>query len=92
MQKTTTFIVAVALFTTVALLGGCASDNYNGPITSESYQSNPSPELSSLTRATEQSDNHLATVSDLNLRQIPDDLAAIFLLDRPSHLTPYPVP
>ncbi len=57
-----------------------------------SYRSNPSPELDTLSKSHDNIDNRLTIGSDTNFRMLNEDIGRALLLDRPSRLTPVPVP
>jgi len=87
MKKTSLFVsgvvvLAVGLF----VLSGC------NKITGSSVRRNMSPEKTTLARSREEHRNDVAKTLDTNARQITDDLDFLFLLDRPSRGSRYPVP
>ncbi len=90
MSKTSR-LLGVCVLTVMLLVGGaggCASDR----ITAKSVRKDMSPEMQSVALMREQRKNVHARTKDTTYRQIWDDLDHIFLLDRPSRLSEYPVP
>ena len=71
----------------VCLLGGC-----NKLITAKTARKNFSPSLQSSISTGDQQLNTGMWVHDMSKRQLEDDLTRILMSDRPSLLTPYPVP
>jgi hypothetical protein len=89
MASTTRLLCGVcALLLAVSLLGGCGKKL----ITSKTVRKNVSPSLKTSIRTAEQQRNHTQWLNDVDARQFEDDLEALFLIDRPSYLTPYPIP
>ena len=85
-------IVRGAALLTLAMglaLGGCQSD---GQITAASVRANPTPEMEGIAYTPEQRQNALMRTTNTNLRQIVDDFDSFFLLDKPLHLSQYPIP
>ncbi len=80
-----TRLLPVAAFALLPLTG-CS------PTTSAGLRADPSPELFTTARSLEQHMNNQAKVLDQNHRSGWDDLNRMFLLERPSTLTPYPMP
>lgn len=68
---------SVLALAALASLGGCA---------------NLTPELDTLSQRPADIDNRIAITDDTNLRMLNQDLGRMFLLDRPTRLTPGPVP
>jgi len=56
------------------------------------YRANPTPELDTLSQRRDDMDNRMTVTNDSNLRMLNEDLGRMFFLDRPSTLTPKPVP
>ena len=79
-------LATCALAASALLLGGCSE--------SESQLAdarfNPTPELNNLTDRPDDQDNRIHSNFDTNWRSMSRDLGVFFLLDRPSHLSPYP--
>ena len=69
--------------------GGCTS---LGGSQDAMIRANPTPELASLYQRRVDINNREAITIDENLRMANQDLARIFLLDRPSRLAREPVP
>ena len=87
------YVVASLALAFVMLVGvGCQSAPSDGRVTADSVRRNLSPEMVSMAYNQEQLDNIHARTFDTNLRQIPDDIDAILLFDRPGWMTIYPVP
>ncbi len=76
------------LLLAVSLLSGCGKKL----ITSKTARKNVSPSLKTSLRTAEQQRNRTKWIDDVDARQFEDDLEAIFLIERPSRLTPYPIP
>lgn len=53
---------------------------------------NTTPELKTTAMTAPQHSSRIERAVDHNMRQIWDDLDYMLLLDRPSHLTAYPIP
>lgn len=70
-------------------LGGCTS---LGGSQDAMIRANPTPELASLYQRRVDINNREALSIDENLRMANQDLARMFLLDRPSRLAREPVP
>ncbi|MGP1310370.1 MAG: hypothetical protein ACTS27_09255 [Phycisphaerales bacterium] len=68
---------SVLTLAALATLGGCADI---------------SPEVDTLSQRPADVNNRIAITNDTNLRMLNQDLGRLFLLDRPSRLTPGPVP
>lgn len=82
-----------ALLTVAAVLaaaGGCSSKPRK--MTPEYVRGHLSPEMSGLARTKEDRKNEWARTSNTNLRQIPDDVDSILLMDRPVRMSPYVIP
>lgn len=76
------------LLSGVLFAGGCRTQD----VTAADVRANLVPVMQSLALTHEQRLNVHARTFNTNLRQIPDDLDLIFLLDRPVWLSPFPVP
>jgi hypothetical protein len=89
MKSRPTVMLAAAVIA-VALLGGCAAktqkDRYKEML------ANVTPELNTLYERQVDMDNHWAIMMDENGRMFVEDLGRAFYTDRPSYLTPEPVP
>lgn len=90
MKTIMTVLAGLAVCSAMLMAGGCSSGNRM--ITSESFRSNPSPELYSYGATKEQYQNDRALVIDQNTRQIPDDINSLLLLDQPMHFSTLPMP
>ncbi len=56
------------------------------------YRMNPSPEVDTLSKTHDNIDNRLTLMADTNFRMLNEDIGRALLVDRPSRLTPVPVP
>ena len=74
----------------LALLAGCSGNKQEAKLAE--LRSNPSPELDTLHERPADIDNSLTVTADENWRMFNEDLGRFWLLDRPSRLTPEPVP
>ncbi len=73
-----------------SVLGGCASNKLDAK--AEELRSNPSPELDSPYQRDADLKNAQTITNDENLRALRSDWERFWLLERPSRLTPEPVP
>jgi hypothetical protein len=80
--------VALSLAVAGGLLTGCSGSGTSVG----ALRSSPTPELRNLTDTGDDIANTLALNTDLNLRMISEDAARALLLDRPSRLSPAPIP
>lgn len=86
-RSTRLTLTAAALATGAgALLGGCSSTNL------DSIRSNPSPGIMTLSQSDEVVLNQMTITQDTNLRQLNEDLGRMWFYDRPSRMTPRPIP
>jgi hypothetical protein len=74
----------------LVLLAGCAGNKQEAKLSE--LRSNPSPELDTMYERRTDMDNALTVTADENWRMFNQDLGRFWLLDRPSRLTPEPVP
>ena len=81
-------LVGGFILTAALMAGGCSSNR----LEVDSIRANMTPELQTTAMTSSQHKTRIARSVDHNLRQIWDDLDYIFLIDQPSHLTPYPIP
>lgn len=72
----------------VIALGACSPQKQR----LDAYRGNPTPELDTLSKTHDNIDNRLTITSDSNLRMLNEDIGRALLLDRPSRLSPVPVP
>jgi hypothetical protein len=81
----------VCLAATAALLcaGGCSSSAADEQLSDIRWS--PTPEVMTLTQRPADVRNQLTVTTDTNLRLLNRDLGVLFLLDRPSHLSPAPL-
>lgn len=75
-----------------AALAGCAGggDDFND-VSYSSVSGNITPELRGTVERPIDIDMHRSQVSDMNARLMWDDLGRLFLTDRPSLMTPWPL-
>jgi hypothetical protein len=85
-------VVGAGLVSALALmaLGGCAGKNSESK--AEELRGNLTPELDTLSQRQTDMDNEAALTIDENGRMLNEDWRRLWLLDRPSRLTPNPVP
>ncbi|MCH2135087.1 MAG: hypothetical protein MK101_00730 [Phycisphaerales bacterium] len=79
--------------TATLLLAGCGNGTHRN-IEDTRYASvlnNLTPELAGLSSTQDDIRNNSAIVGNLNLRMLSDDWVRVWLFDKPSILTPYPV-
>ncbi len=69
---------------------GCGRSS--SKVTAMSVHGDMSPELESIALTPGQRRNQVLRSADTDLRQVADDTMGILLLDRPSRMSPYPVP
>lgn len=77
------FLAALACST----LAACAGRSGVGAI-----RSSPTPELFNVADTPDQVSNKLALTRDYNFRMITEDAARVLMIDRPSRLSPAPIP
>lgn len=61
-------------------------------ITADGVRGDMSPGLNSIAESNQQRKNRHARTFDTNLRQIPDDIDTLLLLERPVRMSPYVIP
>lgn len=88
MTRFRTLALAALFAGTLTLTGGCGGDK----VTAGEVRRDMSPELYSVANSRQQELNMIARSVDHTSRQFWDDLAWLMLLDRPLHLTEYPIP
>lgn len=91
-MKTRHRIAAAALFASAAALTGCSSSNgprHAGDI--DSLRSDPSPAMHTLSERDSDRINRHTVVRDTDFRMLSDDWDRFWMIDRPSHLTFYPM-
>lgn len=86
LKMTLLAVLGLVLLTTA---GGCKD---NKKVTASDVRSHMSPELQSITYTREQRRNRVARTVDTDLRQVWDDIDRVLMLDRPLHLSRYPIP
>ncbi|MCA3003821.1 MAG: hypothetical protein LW650_11435 [Planctomycetaceae bacterium] len=83
-------VVSMGLVASATLFaGGCETSAQRAQL--NEVRGNPTPELVTLHQRQDDVDNALTTTFDTNLRALPQDLGRMWLLDRPSRLTPDPI-
>jgi len=84
-MKTRSRNAAVLSSMALLALAGCSS--------ADSFRSNPTPEMATLSHTNDEALNRMTIMSDTNLSAIQEDAARFLLIDRPSILmrprTPY---
>lgn len=82
-------IAIPATLSALALLGavGCSSSN---PV--HALRTNPTPEVRTLADTSDEVQNKLWLTQNMNVREFWEDAARTFYLDRPTRLSPYPIP
>lgn len=78
----------VLLAASAAAASGCNSQSSR----LAAYRANPTPELDTTSQRRHDMDNRMTVTNDTNLRMFNEDLGRMFFLDRPSRLSPKPVP
>ncbi|MEZ6242443.1 MAG: hypothetical protein R3B57_05310 [Phycisphaerales bacterium] len=81
----------IALAATAALLAGCSSGPKHAGNVGK-YRNNPSPALTTLAKRPADNRNSLAIMEDTNWRMFWEDGARVLYIDRPSRLSPKPIP
>lgn len=84
MRKRVGIKLSLAIATSVALLAGCSSVR-------DQTLAEPSPGMMGPNSTNAEINNGMAYTTDTNLRLFWDDMGRMWLFDRPSHLTPYPI-
>lgn len=82
-----TFFIASAALIGASVLG-CSPQQQR----LSAYRANPTPELDTLSKTHDNIDNRLTITNDSNLRMLNEDIGRALLLDRPTRLSPTPVP
>jgi hypothetical protein len=83
---------SAALLALAALaLVGCEAGTPSGRLAAD-LRSDPSPGMDTLFQREVDVDNAVAITNDTNLRMLNQDLGRLFLLERPSRLTPERLP
>ncbi len=77
----------IAMFAT-----GCVWSGPKAEADANKIRNNPTPELATLYERPADVRNNLALQHNANLRMARQDMGRFWLLDRPSRLTPEPVP
>lgn len=77
---------ALLSLVTLATLGGCETSRY------QQVKDDATPNLDTLHQRPEDVDNALVTTFDENGRMFWEDLGRAFYTNRPSRLTPEPIP
>jgi len=82
-------VVSVAALCLIGLAGCRASDPAREQLSQIRHR--PTPELQTLTQTPDEVDNQIAITFATNDRSLKRDLGILFLTDRPSRLSPYPM-
>ena len=82
--------VVMALAGVAIVVGGCSSPNSESK--AQELRANATPELDTLSQRRTDMNNDTAVTFDENGRMFNEDLQRLMLFDRPSRLTPNPVP
>lgn len=77
---------AASLLAAIAAFAGCSAEDSQ----LAEVRSNPTPELMTLGDSMDANVNTATSTTSTNLRAVNNDLGRLFLLDRPSRLTPQP--
>ncbi len=94
MRRTTSrrpALAALLLASAAAVFGACAHEDYSYTAAKE-IQDNATPNLDTLSQRRIDIDNTIAVTFDTNGRLLNEDLGRMFFFDRPSRLTPAPMP
>lgn len=81
-------VLAIILAGSALALTGCNSVEGRAAL----YRTNPTPELDTLSQRHADIDNALTIMSDTNFRLLNEDIGRALYLNRPSRLTPTPIP
>jgi hypothetical protein len=94
MKKLNRRLVGFLAVAAVGTLEGCSSSNYNSynEELANDVRADLSPELDTMYERPTDIKNREALVVDENLRLLNEDLASLFLMDRPSILADHPMP
>ena len=87
MRKMLLCLGTITLASAMLLTTGC-----HRPTSAHGVRANYTPELHSTGRTFQQHQAMETRTIDTNLRGLYDDGARVLLMDRPSRLSPYPVP
>ncbi|MFT3687148.1 MAG: hypothetical protein QM783_19865 [Phycisphaerales bacterium] len=85
MRKGVGKVVCLVIAAAAATMVGCAGD-----VRSETLWDPSAAEMGPVTTK-EQINNGMSHTMDTNWRLFWDDMGRFWLLDRPSHMTPYPI-
>lgn len=91
MNKLNRRLVALLAAAAAGTLVGCSTGDYNEQLADE-VRGDLSPELDTMYERKTDIKNREALVVDENLRLLNEDLAHMFLFDRPSILAEHPMP
>lgn len=89
-DRTARVCVAAGLGAT-ALLALCASGCSKGGRV-DAYRLDPTPNVDTMSETPDEIANKTTATFDTNFRELNEDLGRLLYLDRPSRLTPKPVP
>ena len=84
-MKTSTKALSISVLC-ICLAGCSGKQNQDRAILN-----NLTPNMDGIAETYAQNDSGIAVVVNENIRMVSDDLRRLFLLDKPSMLTPYPV-
>ncbi len=84
--------ISACLLVFSALGFGCAAGVSYGGREHAAVRANPTPELYTLYQRSIDVDNALTIMQNSNVRMYNQDFGRVFYTDRPSRLTPEPVP
>lgn len=85
--------VAAGVIAVACASAGCEMPGRSSPFSRDALiRANLTPELDTLAQRPVDIENALTIMSDENLRMFNNDLGRVFYTDRPSRLSPYPIP
>lgn len=82
----------IALVSGLAAAGACLVGCSAQQSRLNEYRANPTPDVDTLNQRHDDIDNRLTVTNDTNFRMMNSDIGRVLLLDRPSRLTPEPIP
>ncbi len=85
------FFLGASLLAPALLVGCGSSGDYSDQLAAD-VRSNPTPELDTLYQRHQDIENSISLTTDENWRMFTQDMGRFWLLDRPSLMTPEPVP
>lgn len=90
-RRARTAITAAASLSALMLVA-CSSGSVHHAGDAGKIRSHPSPAMMSLAKRQSDNLNSLAVMKDTNMRMIWEDGARVLYIDRPSKLSPKPIP